>query len=161
MELETHIDPHQPKPALYEQLAQAVRALVRDEPDPIANLANAAALLFHTLPDVSWAGFYLLKDGELVVGPFQGRIACVRIALGRGVCGTAAVRRTSILVPNVLEFAGHIACDSVSRSEVVVPIVREQELLGVLDIDSASFGRFDEQDQAGLEAFVAALLEGL
>lgn len=155
---ESHIDPHLPKPALYEALRKELRALTEGERDFIANLANASALLFYSLADVNWAGFYLLKDGELVVGPFQGRPACVRIALGKGVCGTAAARRASVVVPNVHEFPGHIACDSASNSEIVTPLIRNGELLGVLDIDSPSFGRFDEQDRLGLEAFVETLL---
>ena len=153
-----HIDSKQPKPALYAALTQEIRGLVEGERDLIANLANAAALLFYALEDVNWVGFYLLKDGELVVGPFQGRPACVRIALGKGVCGTSAMQRTSVVVPNVHEFPGHIACDSASNSEVVTPMIRHGELLGVLDIDSPTFNRFDEEDRAGLEAFVEALL---
>lgn len=161
MEFEVNIDATQPKPALYAELAKVVRALVHDEPDLIANLANASALLFQSLHDVNWVGFYLLKGGELVVGPFQGQIACVRIALGKGVCGTAAQRREPIVVPNVHEFPGHIACDGDSNSEIVVPMVRGGKLLGVLDIDSPSFGRFDAEDRAGLEGFVTALVEAL
>lgn len=155
----TYIDRHQPKPALYGELADSLRALIAGERDWIANLANASALLFGSLPDLNWAGFYLLKAGELVVGPFQGKPACVRIALGKGVCGTAAVRRESIIVPDVREFAGHIACDSASSSEIVVPMMRNAELLGVLDLDSPALGRFDSQDRDGLERFVAVLLE--
>jgi GAF domain-containing protein len=156
-----HIDSKQPKPVLYAALTREVRALVEGERDFIANLANAAALLFYSLEDVNWAGFYLLKDGELVVGPFQGRPACVRIALGKGVCGTSAMQRAPVVVPNVHEFPGHIACDSASNSEVVTPMIRNGELLGVLDIDSPKFARFDEEDRAGLEKFVAALLAGI
>lgn len=151
------IDPNQPKPALYSALNHSLDALISGERDWIANLANAAALLYTTLPDVSWAGFYLLKEGELVVGPFQGKPACVRIALGKGVCGTAAARRETVIVPNVHEFAGHIACDSASNSEIVVPMVRGTELVGVLDLDSTSFARFDDEDRDGLEKFVTLL----
>ncbi len=146
------------KPELYAEIARELESLIAGEPDTIANLANAAALLFNSLPDLNWAGFYLLKDGELVVGPFQGKPACVRIAMGKGVCGTAAQRRSTVMVANVHEFAGHIACDAASNSEIVVPMIREGELLGVLDIDSPKFERFDEQDQAGLEKFVRILL---
>lgn len=152
------IDTSLSKPELYEEIARELGSLIAGEPDSIANLANASSLLFHSLPDLNWAGFYLLKDGELVVGPFQGRPACVRIAMGKGVCGTAALQRSTMIVPNVHEFAGHIACDSASNSEIVVPMIRDGELLGVLDIDSPKFERFDEQDQAGLEKFVRILL---
>lgn len=155
---ESHIDRSLPKPALYEQLRAELNALTSGEEDWIANLANAAALLYHSLPDVNWAGFYLLKEGVLVVGPFQGQPACVRIALGRGVCGTAARKRQTLVVPNVHEFEGHIACDSASNAEIVVPMIRNDEVLGVLDIDSPLFGRFDAEDQKGLERFVEALL---
>ena len=152
------IDTSLSKPELYAQIVRELESLIAGESDDIANLANASSLLFNSLPDLNWAGFYLLKDGELVVGPFQGRPACVRIAMGKGVCGTAAQQRSTVIVPNVHEFAGHIACDSASNSEIVVPMVRAGELLGVLDIDSPKFGRFDEQDQAGLEKFVSILL---
>ena len=152
------IDTSLSKPELYAQIVRELESLIAGEPDDIANLANASSLLFNSLPDLNWAGFYLLKDGELVVGPFQGRPACVRIAMGKGVCGTAAQQRSTVIVPNVHEFAGHIACDSASNSEVVVPMIRAGELLGVLDIDSPKFERFDEQDQAGLEKFVRVLL---
>lgn len=154
----TTIDSTLPKPQLYAELTAQLRSMIHGERDFIANLANASSLLFYSLTDVNWAGFYLLKDGELVVGPFQGRPACVRIALGKGVCGTAAQRRATIVVPNVHDFPGHIACDSASNSEIVAPIVRNGELLGVLDIDSPKLARFDEEDRAGLEQFVAALL---
>jgi GAF domain-containing protein len=143
---------------LYPQLREELRSLISGESDWIANLANASALLFHSLPDLNWAGFYLLKADELVVGPFQGRPACARIGLGRGVCGTAAEQRRSIVVPNVDEFPGHIACDSASKSEIVVPMVVGERLLGVLDVDSPKFGRFSAEDQVGLEAFVNVLL---
>jgi GAF domain-containing protein len=152
------IDTSLNKPELYEAIARELGSLIAGEPDYIANLANASALLFHSLPDLNWAGFYLLKEGELVVGPFQGQPACVRIAMGKGVCGASAERRASIVVPDVHAFPGHIACDSASNSEIVVPMIRGNELLGVLDIDSPKFGRFDEQDRAGLEKFVAVLL---
>ena len=148
------------KPLLYAELVQQLRSLIADEPDRIANLANASALLFSTLPDLNWAGFYLLKEGELVVGPLQGKPACVRIAVGKGVCGTAALQRTTLVVPDVHQFAGHIACDSASNSEIVVPIISTAgELLGVLDLDSPLFARFDGEDKQGLERFVLTLLQ--
>jgi GAF domain-containing protein len=125
--------------------------MLEGENDPIANAANVAALLFHSLPDINWAGFYFLREGELVLGPFQGRPACVRIRVGRGVCGTAAERRETVVVPNVDEFPGHIACDSASRSEIVVPLVADGRLIGVLDVDSPSLERFDATDKVGLE----------
>lgn len=155
---ESHIDPSQPKPALYRELVGELSALIAGERDFIANLANASALIYHSLPDLNWAGFYLLKQGELVVGPFQGKPACVRIAIGRGVCGTAAQRRETVVIRDVHEFPGHIACDSASNSEIVVPMVRNGELIGVLDLDSPRLARFDEQDREGLEKFVATLL---
>ena len=152
------IDSSAPPLKLYEQLCDELRSLVSGENDWIANLANASALLFHSLPDVNWAGFYLLKADVLVVGPFQGRPACVRIQVGRGVCGTSAARRQSIIVPNVNEFPGHIACDSASNSEIVVPMILEEKLLGVLDVDSPKLARFGDEDQKGLERFVNVLL---
>jgi len=154
----TQLDSSLSKPQLYNELASALQALIAGESDWIANLANASALLFHALPDLNWAGFYLLKQDELVVGPFQGRPACVRIAVGKGVCGAAAARRESVIVPNVHEFAGHIACDSASNSEIVVPMIRGNALLGVLDLDSPKLGRFDQEDRDGLERFVAILI---
>ena len=156
---ESHIDQDLPKPEFYSQLAAELKALVAGEPDVIANLANAAALLFHSLSDLNWAGFYLLKNGELVVGPFQGRPACVRIAIGKGVCGTSVAKKPTMLVPNVHEFPGHIACDSASNSEIVVPMIRGTEVIGVMDIDSPRLARFDAQDQEGLEAFVRVLMD--
>jgi L-methionine (R)-S-oxide reductase len=155
----THLDRNQAKPTLYAELANSLRALVSGERDWIANLANASALLYDSLPDLNWAGFYLLKKDELVVGPFQGKPACVRIAVGKGVCGTAAKRRQTVIVPNVHAFEGHIACDSASNSEIVVPMIRGDELLGVLDLDSPKLDRFDSEDRDGLEKFVAILVE--
>jgi GAF domain-containing protein len=141
------------KDAFYRELAGQARALVAGEPDAVANAANVAALVFHALPRINWAGFYFLTGGELVVGPFQGRPACVRIPLGRGVCGTAAAEKRSIVVDDVDAFAGHIACDAASRSEVVVPLVDGAgRVLGVLDVDSPELRRFDEHDAAGLAA---------
>jgi GAF domain-containing protein len=142
----------------YADLVSQARGLLADERDLIANAANFGALVFHSLPDLNWAGFYLFDGTELVVGPFQGKPACVRIALGRGVCGTAASKRQSFVVPNVHEFADHIACDSASNAEVVVPMIRNDEVLGVLDIDSPVFGRFDDEDRKGLERVVETLL---
>jgi len=142
-----------PKPELYRELASQISALIQDETDPVANMANVASLLFHSLPRLNWVGFYLLKGGELVLGPFQGRIACVRIAFGRGVVGTAAEKRTTIRVADVNEFPGHIACDTASRSEIVIPLTSEDaHLLGVLDVDSPELDRFDADDEAGLKA---------
>jgi GAF domain-containing protein len=143
---------------LYAALNTALAGLVAGERDGIANLANAAALLYATLPDLNWAGFYLLRDGGLVVGPFQGKPACVRIALGRGVCGTAAARRATVIVPDVHAFPGHIACDAASNSEIVVPLLDGARLIGVLDLDSPRRGRFDAEDGRGLEAFAARLV---
>ncbi|HWB10891.1 MAG TPA: GAF domain-containing protein [Pirellulales bacterium] len=143
---------------LWTKLLADQRALVGDEGDFLANMANCAALLFYGLDDVNWAGFYLLKQGQLVLGPFQGRPACVRIDLGRGVCGTAAARRETIVVRDVHRFEGHIACDERSRSEVVVPLMAQENLLGVLDLDSPRLGRFDSEDARGLEEFVRVLL---
>ena len=137
------------KPTLYRDLASALEALVAGEPDGIANMANAAALMWETLPDINWVGFYRNIGGELVVGPFQGRPACIRIKFGEGVCGAAAASREVQLVRDVDAFPGHIACDSASKSEIVVPIVRDGELIAVLDIDSPSLARFDEDDRAG------------
>src|SRR5262245_3720984 len=146
------------KAADYAALASELRGLLADERDLIANAANATSLIYHALPRLNWCGVYFFKGGELVVGPFQGKPACVRIALGKGVCGTAASRRETVIVKDVHEFPGHIACDAASNSEIVVPMIRRGELLGVLDIDSPRVARFDEQDRAGLEGFVATLL---
>lgn len=137
----------------YKALNSALAALVETVPHPIANMANAASLLYNTLPDINWAGFYLMENTQLVLGPFMGKPACIEIALGRGVCGTAAAENRTQLVYNVHEFPGHIACDSASNSEIVVPLRKNGAVIGVLDIDSPSIGRFDEADRAGLEAF--------
>jgi len=145
------------KAALYQALAAQLRALTDTETDPIANMANCTALLFHSLPRLNWVGFYLLKSGELVVGPFQGPPACVRIAFGRGVCGTAAATGATVRVSDVNKFPGHIACDSASRSEIVVPMMNHARLLGVLDVDSPELDRFDAEDQAGLEEIAAII----
>jgi GAF domain-containing protein len=146
------------KAAGYRELENQLRALLHGERDVVANLANAAAMLGQSLPDLNWAGFYRLTGNELVLGPFQGRPACVRIPLGKGVCGSAAARRETVLVPDVEKFPGHIACDAASRSEIVVPLLNEGKLLGVLDLDSPQLNRFDAQDQAGLENFARTLV---
>lgn len=145
----------------YDQLLQQARALMHGETDRIANAANLSALVFHALPGLNWVGFYFFDGRELVVGPFQGKPACVRIALDRGVCGAAASTRTTQRVPDVEAFPGHIPCDSASRSELVVPLYRGAELVGVFDLDSPVLDRFDAEDQRGLETLAAAFLETL
>jgi GAF domain-containing protein len=152
---ESAFDRAAPKAELYAALARSLESLIADEPDPVANLANAAALVWEALPGINWAGFYRMRGGELVLGPFQGRPACVRIPVGKGVCGTAAERRETILVEDVRLFPGHIACDAASRSEIVAPLVRDGRLFGVLDVDAPNVGRFDEDDRKGLEAVAA------
>ncbi len=147
------------KGEFYEFLASQLSHLLADERDLIANAANTSALLFHSLTELNWVGVYLLKEDELVLGPFQGKPACVRIAVGKGVCGTAAARRETVLVPNVHEFPGHIACDSASNSEIVIPLVKKDGLIGVLDLDSPSFGRFDDDDALGLNRLAQILIE--
>jgi GAF domain-containing protein len=149
------------KPAFYQDLCEKLADLLGDETDFVANAANTAALLFHALPDVNWAGFYVHRDGELVVGPFQGKPACVRIALGQGVCGTAAVNQETVLVPDVSQFPGHIACDPDSKSEIAVPLLSWGKLIAILDIDSASLNRFDEDDQEGLEALASIFVSSM
>jgi len=151
------IDRSGAKADLYREMLGALDALTADEPDAIANMANAAALIWEYLPDLNWAGFYRLVEGELVLGPFQGKAACIRIAIGKGVCGTAAETRETQLVADVNAFPGHIACDAASASELVVPIEHEGRLIGVLDLDSPSPGRFDADDAAGCEALAALL----
>lgn len=150
-----------PKPEFYAELVDQARALLANEPDRIAKAANFSALVFHGVPDLNWAGFYFFDGAELVVGPFQGKPACVRIAMGKGVCGTAATTRQSQLVPDVHAFAGHIACDSASNSEIVVPLIQNDGLIGVWDVDSPTLNRFDAEDLHGMEAlakvFIAAL----
>jgi L-methionine (R)-S-oxide reductase len=146
------------KKALYRELNAQLAALFADEVDGLANAANLCAVLYHGLPRLNWVGFYFLREGELVLGPFQGRVACVRIALGRGVCGTAAQRRETIIVPDVNEFPGHIACDAASRSEIVVPLLHNERLLGVLDLDSPELARFDVEDREGLNSSCDLLL---
>lgn len=143
----------------YSELLSQAGALLAGERDATANAANLASLIYHSLPELNWAGFYWMKGGELVLGPFQGKPACVRIAVGRGVCGTAARDRRTIVVPDVNAFPGHIACDSASRSEVVVPLVRGERVIGVLDLDSPVAHRFDEEDARGLEAVARLFLD--
>ncbi|HKP05546.1 MAG TPA: GAF domain-containing protein [Chthoniobacterales bacterium] len=141
------------KAELYRELAAQISGLIEGETDRVANMANCASLIFNSVPRLNWAGFYLLKGGELVLGPFQGRPACVRIAFGRGVVGTAAEKRTTIRVADVNEFPGHIACDTASKSEIVIPLTSDDShLLGVLDVDSPDLDRFDAEDEAGLKA---------
>jgi len=148
----------------YANLVAQLRSLLKGEYDFVANTANFSALVYNSLPDVNWAGFYLLHDHELVLGPFQGKPACVRIPLGKGVCGFAAKQCETVIVPNVSEFPGHIACDPASKSEIVIPLFDGERVLGVLDIDSATLGRFDDQDAEGLNELVTVLVaheEGL
>jgi L-methionine (R)-S-oxide reductase len=147
------------KAHVYRELLGQLAALFAGERDGIANAANMSALLFAALPNVNWAGFYFLREHELVLGPFQGKVACVRIPLGRGVCGTAAERRETVIVADVNAFPGHIACDAASRSEIVVPLIRHGQLKGVLDLDSAELARFDAQDRDGLHAAAELLLQ--
>lgn len=149
-----------PKNEQYRELNQQLAALLEGEADGLANTANMAALLYEALPDLNWAGFYFMRGGELVLGPFQGKVACVRIALERGVCGTAARERRIVVVPDVHAFPGHIACDAASRSEIVVPLLLQGKLLGVLDLDSPVPARFDRADAAGLDEAVQSLLAG-
>jgi L-methionine (R)-S-oxide reductase len=149
------------KPEQYAQLVAQARALIQGEPDRVANAANLAALVYHALPDLNWVGFYFYDGTELVVGPFQGLPACVRIALDKGVCGAAARTRQTQRVADVEAFPGHIACDAASRSELVVPLVHDGELVGVFDLDSPRVNRFDEEDQQGLEAVAQAFLDSL
>jgi L-methionine (R)-S-oxide reductase len=149
------------KPADYAALARELHSLLADEHDLIANAANATSLIYNALPDVNWCGVYLFKGGELVVGPFQGKPACVRIALGKGVCGVAAAERKTFVVPDVHAFPGHIACDAASRSEIVIPLILRGELLGVLDLDSPNLARFDDADRRGLEQLAAIFVNSL
>ena len=149
------------KSEFYQLLQQQAQSLIEDETDLIANMANLSALLFNEMPDLNWSGFYILRDDVLVLGPFQGKVACVRIPVGKGVCGTAVATGEIQLVKDVHEFPGHIACDSASRSELVVPLVKGDELVGVLDLDSPRLARFDADDQAGMERIAAIFLDSL
>jgi L-methionine (R)-S-oxide reductase len=148
------------KAALYEQLQNQLRQLIADQTDFLANISNFAALLFTTLPDLNWAGFYLLRGTDLVLGPFQGKPACSCIALGDGVCGTAALKRAAVLVPDVHAFPGHIVCDEASQAEIVVPVFKDGHLVGVLDMDSPRTGRFDEVDREQIEQLLRILMDG-
>ena len=154
-------DPNQPKPELYRELAESAGALIQGEPDPVANMANLSALIWQFLPDLNWAGFYRMVDGELVLGPFQGKAACIRIPLGKGVCGTAAASGETQLVHDVHAFPGHIACDAASASELVVPVKRDGEVIAVIDLDSPTLNRFDAEDAAGIEALAAAIAQSI
>ena len=147
------------KQELYDQLASQLSSLLAGERDLIANAANFSSLVFHSLPDLNWAGFYFAKNDELVLGPFQGQPACVRIRIGQGVCGAGASKCETVIVPNVHEFPGHIACDSASNSEIVVPLMKGERLIGVLDLDSPLIGRFDADDADGLEKLARILIE--
>ena len=145
----------------YKMLCKLLEGLTRDVPHPIANLANASALLWQELPNLNWAGFYLLEGETLILGPFQGKPACIEIPVGKGVCGTAVKAGKTLVVPDVHQFPGHIACDCASNSEIVVPICKNGKIIGVLDIDSPQFNRFSEEDRLGLEAFVKTLEKAL
>ena len=149
------------KQELYNQLASQLSSLLAGERDLVANAANFSSLIFHALPDLNWAGFYFAKDDELVLGPFQGQPACVRIRVGQGVCGAGASKCETVIVPNVHEFPGHIACDSASNSEIVVPLMKGERLIGVLDLDSPLPARFDQDDAAGLESLVRIFLSSV
>lgn len=147
------------KREIFHDLALQARGLFKGERDAVANAANLSSLIFTSLDDLNWAGFYFLKDGMLVLGPFQGRPACVRIEMGRGVCGTAAAQRETVVVEDVEKFPGHIACDVASRSEIVIPLIRDGRLIGVLDIDAPVHARFDAEDRTGLENLARLWLE--
>jgi L-methionine (R)-S-oxide reductase len=149
------------KTDLYDQLASQLSSLLAGERDLIANAANFSALVYHSLPDLNWAGFYFAKDDELVLGPFQGKPACVRIRVGQGVCGAGAAKCETVIVPNVHEFPGHITCDSASNSEIVIPLMKDSRLVGVLDLDSPRLARFDQEDAAGLEQLVRIMLSSV
>lgn len=152
-------DPSQPKPELYRELVAAAEALTEGESDGVANMANVAALIWQFLPELNWAGFYRAVGGELVLGPFCGKPACIRIPFGQGVCGTAAASGESQRVADVNAFPGHIACDAASRAELVVPVSRDGEVIAVIDLDAPREGRFDAEDQAGIEALAKVLAD--
>src|ERR1043165_8114063 len=145
----------------YQQLAAQLSSLLAGERDLVANAANFSSLVFHSLPYLNWAGFYFAKDDELVLGPFQGQPACVRIKIGQGVCGAGAAKCDTMVVPNVHEFPGHIACDSASNSDIVVPLMKDGRMIGVLDLESPKLSRFDREDAAGLEQLVKILLSSV
>ena len=151
---------HMSKASVYEQLGLSLQPLIRNQTDFLANISNFAALLFTSLPNLNWAGFYLLRGTDLVLGPFQGKPACSCIAMGDGVCGTAALQRAAVLVPDVHAFPGHIVCDEASQSEMVVPVFKDGRLVGVLDLDSPLPGRFDETDRDGIQRLLQTLMEG-
>jgi L-methionine (R)-S-oxide reductase len=154
----TGVDRPRSKAAFYDDLAKSLQALLAGEADALANLANASGLLAESLDRINWCGFYLIRGEDLVLGPFQGKPACVRISMGKGVCGTSAARKETVVAPDVALFPGHIACDPASRSEIVVPILEGGQLRGVLDIDSPEMNRFDEEDRKGLEGLVRILV---
>lgn len=151
----------QNKTEFYQQLLAQTKSLIDDEPDSIANMANISALLFDALPQVNWLGFYRVIDNELVLGPFQGKVACIRIPVGKGVCGTAVHTKTTQLIDDVHQFDGHIACDATTNAEIVIPVQVNGDIIAVLDIDSTSFNRFDQADKTGLEAIVNAFEQNL
>jgi GAF domain-containing protein len=155
------MNPSTPKQAMYQRVCEQLQELLGRETDLVANAANTSAFLYRTIPDINWVGFYLAKDRELVLGPFQGNPACSRISFGKGVCGTAAVKGETIVVPDVEAFPGHIACDTASRSEIVVPLLNWGRISGVLDVDSATLNRFDEDDQEGFESIVSVFMANL
>jgi len=152
-------DPARPKPELYRDLADAARAITAGEPDPVANMANVAALVWQFVPQLNWAGFYRMVDGALVLGPFQGKAACIRIPLGQGVCGAAAASGETQLVPDVHAFPGHIACDAASASELVVPVLKDGKVVAVIDLDSPEPGRFDGEDAKGIELLAEVMAQ--
>ena len=154
-------NPQQSKAELYSELASSAAALVAGEPDPVANMANLAALIWQYVPQLNWAGFYRVVNGELLLGPFQGKPACLRIGFGQGVCGTAAATGTTQLVADVQAFPGHIACDSDSRSELVVPLLRDGAVVAVIDLDSPALARFDAEDARGIEALALAIADAI
>lgn len=155
------IGAHNDKSLFYIDLAHSLQVLIGTEKNSIANMANMASLLYFTLPNINWSGFYLFDGNELVLGPFHGKPACIRIPLGKGVCGTSAEKRETVIVKNVHEFPGHIACDADSKSEIVLPIIVKDTLFGVLDIDSPTFDRFDEEDKLGLEELIRILVNSM
>ncbi len=152
-------DPARPKPELYRDLADAARAITAGEPDSVANMANVAALVWQFVPQLNWAGFYRMVDGTLVLGPFQGKAACIRIPLGQGVCGAAAASGETQLVPDVHAFPGHIACDAASASELVVPVLKDGKVVAVIDLDSPEPGRFDGEDAKGIELLAEVMAQ--
>ncbi len=157
---DVQLDANPSKGVHYRELTAQLAALMAGERNGLANAANMTALLYQAIPSLNWVGLYFLQGGELVLGPFQGKVACTRIAIGRGVCGAAAERRETIVVPDVHAFPGHIACDAASQSEIVLPLLQDGRLLGVLDLDSPQLARFDQEDAIGLNAIVGVLLQG-